>query len=50
MPMTVGQLEDLMERLDTNKDGIVDLKYVFSHDVICRVTAIFSPFPQPVVV
>ena len=48
--MTVGQLEDLMERLDTNKDGIVDLKYVISHDVIFRVTAIFSPFPQRVVV
>ncbi|XP_076468388.1 uncharacterized protein LOC143299144 [Babylonia areolata] len=25
VPMTVGQLEDLMERLDKNKDGVVDL-------------------------
>nr|KAG5711601.1 hypothetical protein BaRGS_016783 [Batillaria attramentaria] len=26
VPLTVGQLEDLMEQLDKNKDGVVDLK------------------------
>ncbi|KAK3762608.1 hypothetical protein RRG08_020686 [Elysia crispata] len=26
VPMTVGQLEELMEKLDKNRDGIVDLK------------------------
>ena len=31
VPMTVGQLEELMDKLDKDKDGTVDLKLVTTY-------------------
>ncbi|GFS19573.1 leucine-rich repeat-containing protein 74A-like [Elysia marginata] len=36
VPMTVGQLEELMEKLDKNKDGIVDLKELMDGEKLFR--------------
>ncbi|XP_012942856.1 leucine-rich repeat-containing protein 74B [Aplysia californica] len=36
VPMTVGQLEDLMEKLDKNKDGQVDLKELMDGEKLFR--------------
>ncbi|KAK7097825.1 leucine-rich repeat-containing protein 74A-like [Littorina saxatilis] len=36
VPLTVGQLEDLMEILDTNKDGVVDLKELIDGEKLFR--------------